>query len=138
MAMQKKFAAPGKAMPVRVFAVGDDCIGARGLAEIVADDPSYSVCGQANSFEEANRLIRDCQPDVLLIEPFIQNIDGIRWIKDLVSDYPGLRILVVSRQPEQTFAERTLRAGAAGYWMKSSSVSELMHALGTVVADEIY
>src|SRR5260370_6191189 len=53
-------------------------------------------------------------------------------------EFPHVRILVVSRQAERTYAERALRAGASGYWMKNSSVEELMRAIETVLAGEIY
>jgi DNA-binding NarL/FixJ family response regulator len=75
---------------------------------------------------------------VLLIEPFLENRDAIRWIKDLATEFPRIRILVVSRQSERTYAERALCAGASGYWMKNSSVEELMYAIETVLAGEIY
>jgi two-component system, NarL family, response regulator NreC len=68
---------------------------------------------------------------LLLIEPFLENRDAIRWIKDLATEFPRTRILVVSRQSERTYAERALRAGASGYWMKNGSVEELMHAIKT-------
>jgi hypothetical protein len=44
------------------------------------------------------------RPDVLLIEPFLENRDAIRWIKDLATEFPRIRILVVTRQSERTYA----------------------------------
>jgi DNA-binding NarL/FixJ family response regulator len=124
--------------PYRVVAVGDTIIGEQGLVSIIGRDPRYNVCGAAHSFDEANNLIQKHRPDVLLIEPFLENRDAIRWIQDLATEFPRIRILVVSRQSELTYAERALRAGASGYWMKNSSVEELMHAIETVLAGEIY
>jgi DNA-binding NarL/FixJ family response regulator len=124
--------------PHRVVAVGDTIISEQGLVAIIGRDPRYHVCGAAHTFEEANNLVRQHRPDVLLIEPFLENRDAIRWIKDLATEFPRIRILVVSRQSERTYAERALRAGASGYWMKNSSVGELMHAIETVLAGEIY
>src|SRR5258708_11929059 len=122
----------------RVVAVGDTIIGEQGLVAIIGRDARYCVCGAAHTFEEANNLIRQHRPDVLLIEPFLENRDAIRWIQDLAAEFPRIRILVVSRQSERTYAERALCAGASGYWMKNSSVEELMHAIETVLAGEIY
>jgi DNA-binding NarL/FixJ family response regulator len=119
-------------------AVGDNIIGEQGLVAIIGRDPRYRVCGAAHTFEEANNLIRQHRPDVLLIEPFLENRDAIRWIEDLAAEFPRIRILVVSRQSERNYAERALRAGASGYWMKNSSVEELMRAIETVLAGEIY
>jgi DNA-binding NarL/FixJ family response regulator len=119
-------------------AVGDTIIGEQGLVAIIGRDPGYRVCGAAHTFDEANKLVRQHCPDVLLIEPFLENRDAIRWIKDLAAEFPRIRILIVSRQSERIYAERALQAGAAGYWMKNSSVEELMHAIETVLAGEIY
>jgi DNA-binding NarL/FixJ family response regulator len=124
--------------PSRVVAVGDTIIGEQGLVAIIGRDPRYHICGAAHTFEEANKVVRQHRPDLLLIEPFLENRDAIRWIKDLATEFPRIRILVVSRQSERTYAERALCAGASGYWMKNSSVEELMHAIEIVLAGEIY
>src|SRR5436309_13745689 len=122
----------------RVVVVGDTCVSEEGMAAIVGRDKRYHVCGGAHGFYDAGELIRKHKPDVLLIEPFLEDRDGIRWIKDLATEFPGTRILIVSRQSERVYAERALQAGAAGYWMKNSSVEELMHAIETVLTGEIY
>ncbi len=126
------------AKPRRVVVVGDTCVSEQGMAAIVGRDKRYRVCGSTNGFYDADELIRQHRPDVLLIEPFLQDRDGIRWIKDLAAEHPQTRILIVSRQSERVFAERALHAGAAGYWMKNGSAEELMRAVQTVAAGEIY
>ncbi len=108
------------------------------MATIVGRNERYRVCGGAHGFYDAGELIRKYEPDVLLIEPFLRDQDGIRWIKDLTMEYPHTRILIVSRQSERVYAERALHAGAAGYWMKNGSADELMRALETVAAGDIY
>jgi DNA-binding NarL/FixJ family response regulator len=122
----------------RVVVVGDTCVSKEGMAAIVGRDKRYHICGSAHGFYEGCELIRKHQPDVLLIEPFLEDRDGIRLIKDLATEYPRIRILIVTRQPERIYAERALHAGAAGYWMKNGSAEEFMHALGTVAAGEVY
>src|SRR5437667_11728700 len=137
-AVRKSPVSPKGKEPCRVVAVGDTIISEQGLVAIIGRDPRYHVCGAAHTFEEANKLVRQHRPDVLLIEPFLENRDAICWIKDLATEFPRIRILIVSRQSERTYAERALCAGASGYWMKNSSVEELMHAIETVLAGEIY
>jgi len=56
----------------------------------------------------------------------------------LAARCPRARILAVSRQPEEIYAERALRAGASGYWMKTSTRKELIRAIDTVLAGELY
>jgi DNA-binding NarL/FixJ family response regulator len=118
--------------------VGDTIISEQGLVAIIGRDQRYQVCGAAHTFGEANRLIRQRRPHLLLIEPFLENRDALRWIKDLATEFPGIRILIVSQQSELIYAERALQAGASGYWMKNSSVEELMRAIETVLAGKIY
>jgi DNA-binding NarL/FixJ family response regulator len=108
------------------------------MAAILGRDKRYHVCGGAHGFYDAGELIRKHQPDILLIEPFLEDRDGIRWIEDLAREFPGLRILIVSRQSERVYAERALRAGAAGYWMKNGSAEGLLRAVETVAAGKIY
>ena len=136
--MKKSPPARADAAPYRVVAVGDTIISEQGLVAIIGRDPRYQVCGAAHTFEEANKLVRQHRPDLLLIEPFLENRDAIRWIKDLATEFPRIRILIVSRQSELTYAERALHAGASGYWMNNSSVEELMHAIETVLTGDIY
>jgi len=108
------------------------------MEAIVRRDKRYRICGGAHGFYDAGELIQEHRPDILLLEPFLEDRDGIVWIKELVKEYPQTRILIVSRQSERVYAERALHAGAAGYWMKNGSADELMRALQTVAAGEIY
>ena len=118
--------------------MGDTCVSEEGMAAIVGRDKRYHVCGGAHGFYDAGELIRKHHPDVLLIEPFLEDRDGILWIKELANEFPKTRILIVSRQSERVYAERALHAGAAGYWMKNGTPEELMRAVETVAAGEIY
>ena len=131
---------PVRAAPklVRVVVVGDTCVSEQGLAAIVGRDKRYHVCGSAHDYHDACELIRKHQPELLLIEPFLEHQDGIRWIKDIATEFPRTRILIVSRRSEQIYAERALRGGASGYWMKNSSAEELMRAIEMVLNGEIY
>jgi two-component system response regulator NreC len=135
-----KNAAPVRAgtEPRRVVVVGDTCVSEQGMAAIVGRDKRYQVCGSAHGFYDAGELVRKHQPDILLIEPFLEDRDGIRWVQDLAAEFLQTRILIVSRQSERIYAERALHAGAAGYWMKNGSAEELMRAVDTVAAGELY
>lgn len=136
--MKKSAPARAGTEPFRVVVVGDTCISEEGMAAILGRDKRYHVCGGAHSFHDVGELIRKHQPDILLIEPFLNDRDGIRWIEDLAREFPWIRILIVSRQSERIYAERALRAGAAGYWMKNGSAEELLRAVETVAARKIY
>ena len=122
----------------RVVVMGDTCISEEGMAAIVGRDQKYQICGSAHRFSDGWNLLQTHHPDVLLIEPFLEDHDGIRLIKDLATQFPQTRVLVVTRESERIYAERALHAGAAGYWMKNGSAEELLRALSIVAAGGVY
>jgi DNA-binding NarL/FixJ family response regulator len=85
-----------------------------------------------------HELTEKHHPDLLVVEPFLGHHDGIFLLKQLTACFPQTRILAVSRQPKEIYAERALRAGASGYWMKTSTREELIRAIDTILAGELY
>jgi DNA-binding NarL/FixJ family response regulator len=125
--------------PHPCIVIADDSAVAReGLVAIIQHDLGYTVCGLAIDERTTSELTEKHQPDLLVIEPFLGHHDGIFVLKQLVARFPRVRILAVSRQREEIYAERALRAGASGYWMKTSTREELIRALDTVLAGELY
>jgi len=122
----------------RIVVVDDSTVAREGIAAIIRRDSRYVLCGLATDQRTMSELLEQHQPDLLLIEPFLGNRDGIFLIKELAARFRQLRILAISRQPEEIYAERALRAGASGYWMKTRPREELIHAIETIVAGELY
>ena len=122
----------------RIVIADDSTVAREGLAAIIRRELGFAVCGLATDQRTTSELLEQHQPDLLLIEPFLGNRDGIFLIKELAARFRRMRILAVSRQPEEIYAERALRAGASGYWMKTGSREELIHAIEIIVAGELY
>jgi DNA-binding NarL/FixJ family response regulator len=122
----------------RIVVADDSTVAREGIAAIIRRDLRYALCGLATDQRTTSELLEQHQPDLLLIEPFLGNRDGIFLIKELAARFRRLRILAVSRQPEEIYAERALRAGAAGYWMKTGPREELIRAIDTLLAGELY
>ena len=121
------------ALPSRqpsVVIADDSTVAREGLVAIIRRDLGYTVCGLATDEKATRELTEKHQPDLLVIEPFLGHHDGIFLLKQLAARFPRARILAVSRQPEEIYAERALRAGASGYWMKTSTREELIRAIG--------
>jgi DNA-binding NarL/FixJ family response regulator len=122
----------------RTVIADDSTVAREGLAAIIRRELDFALCGLATDQRTMNELLEKHQPDLLLIEPFLGNRDGIFLIKELATRFRRLRILAVSRQPEEIYAERALRAGASGYWMKTGTRDELIRAIDTVLTGELY
>jgi DNA-binding NarL/FixJ family response regulator len=121
-----------------VVIADDSTVAREGLVAVIRRDLGYTVCGLATDERATRELTEKHQPDLLVIEPFLGHHDGIFLLKELAGRFPNTRILAVSRQPEEIYAERALRAGASGYWMKTSTREELIRAIDTVLAGELY
>ena len=65
------------------------------------------------------------RPDILLIEPFLEDRDGILWIKELAKEFPDARILIVSRQSERVYAERGAAHRGRRLFDENDSAKEL-------------
>jgi DNA-binding NarL/FixJ family response regulator len=121
-----------------VIIADDSTVAREGIVAIIDRDLGYTVCGLATDERATRDLMEKQQPDLLVIEPFLGNHDGIFLLKQLAACFPKTRILAVSRQSEEIYAERALRAGASGYCMKTSTREELIRAIDTVLAGELY
>jgi DNA-binding NarL/FixJ family response regulator len=109
-----------------------------GLGKIIAAAAGLVVCAGTGDYDDVTDLIERHRPHLMIAEPFHENRDGVTWIKNLARAFPQTKILVASSNAEATYAERVLRAGASGYWMKSGTADELLKAIDTILSGELY
>jgi len=121
-----------------VVIADDSTVAREGLVVIIHRDLGYTVCGIATDERATRELMEKHQPDLLVIEPFLGHHDGIFLLKELAGRFPNTRILAVSKRPEEIYAERALRGGALGYWMKTGTREELIRAIEIVLLGELY
>ena len=121
-----------------VLIADDSTVAREGLAAIIRHDLDYTVSGLATDERTMHELTEKHHPDLLVVEPFLGHHDGIFLLKQLAARFRRGQILAVSRQPEEIYAERALRAGASGYWMKTSTREELIRAIDTILGGELY
>ena len=122
----------------RLLIVDVSALCREGLRAIISQNKRFAVADCAYNGVGVTDLVARNRPDLLVIEPFAGGRDGVLLVKDLAMRFQKLRILVVSEKPEEVYAERILRAGANGYWMKSDPSEELIRAVETVLSGELY
>ena len=109
-----------------------------GLMQLVNSQPDLACVGAADNTADARRLVRECKPDVTILDLRLKGGDALDFIKTLRVEHPELKVLVLSQYDELLFAERALRAGASGYIMKENATDELLRAIRKVLAGELY
>jgi two-component system, NarL family, invasion response regulator UvrY len=123
---------------IRILIADDHAIVHRGLKQIVADEPDMVVAGEATTGHEALMLIRQQPWDVVVLDLSMPGRGGLDVLKELSQERRRVPVLVLSMHPEEQFAVRALRLGAAGYLTKESAPEELVKAIRKAVAGGRY
>jgi len=109
-----------------------------GIIDYLNSQPDMIVCGESDNISDARNKIAECKPQLLMIALRLGAGDSLEFVKALKAEKPGLLILVYSAFEEEIFAERTLRAGADGYVMKTAPKEELLAAIREILRGNIY
>ncbi|HEX9433044.1 MAG TPA: response regulator transcription factor [Burkholderiales bacterium] len=125
-------------MSVRVVIVEDQRIVRELLSAMLAGQPDTAVVGQASTGAEALELVDRLQPDVVLLDIGLPDIDGIAVMQSLRSRHPAMRVIALSIHDEPRYVEGMIDAGASGYVLKSATVDELRQAIRAVAQGETY
>ena len=118
--------------------VDDHPLFREGLAQLIDRQPDMLCCGQADSIASAKKDLASLNPNLVLLDLRLADGDGLDLIKWLKAQSPALRILVISQYDEVLYAERALRAGAAGYINKTEVTEEVLTAIRSVLAGTPY
>ncbi|HVU17224.1 MAG TPA: response regulator transcription factor [Candidatus Didemnitutus sp.] len=122
----------------RVFLVDDHPLVREWLGSLIEQQPDLAVCGQAGSSGTAFEAISRLQPDIAVVDLSLEDGSGLELIKQLQSLTPPPKVLVLSMHDEAFYAERALRAGAAGYVMKRSATGRVIDAIRHVLEGRLY
>lgn len=118
--------------------VDDHPITRTGLTNLIESQPDLMVCDEAGDPAAAISRIPSARPEVILADLNMPGRGGIEFIKDLLAFTPTAKVLVLTMQNEEEYAERALRAGARGFIMKTSGGELVLSALRQVLAGNIY
>jgi DNA-binding NarL/FixJ family response regulator len=124
--------------PIRVLIADDHAIVRQGLRQILSDTPDLIVAGEASDGIEVTRMVRDGEWHVVLMDVSMPDRNGIDALKLIKKEFPRLPILVLSMHPEEHYAVRALKAGAAGYLTKQSAPELLVNAIRQVASGKKY
>ena len=123
---------------LRVLIADDHAIVRQGLRQILSDTTDLEVAGEANNGAAAVQLARQQPWDVMLMDVSMPDRNGIDALKIVHKEFPRLPVLILSMYPEDQYAIRALKAGAAGYLTKQSAPEQLVNAIRQVASGKKY
>jgi DNA-binding NarL/FixJ family response regulator len=125
-------------MPIRVLIADDHAVVAEGLRHLVEAEKDIEVVACVGDGREAVQQSRDLQPDVVLMDLSMPELNGADATRAILERDPRCRVIVLSMYSQREYVRRALKAGAAGYVVKRSAAREVVEAIRAVHAGQRY
>ena len=135
---QTDMSIPGRSVATRIMVLEEHPLLRDGMTDFLNAQPDLQVCSEADNIRDARNEIAKSKPQLLVTALRLGTGDSLEFVKALKAEKPGLLILIYSAFEEAIFAERTLRAGADGYVMKTAAKEEFLAAIRDVLSGNIY
>ena len=120
--------------PIRVALVDDHALVRDGIKALLAVMPPLEVVGEAESGADAIEMVGRCQPDLLLVDISLKDMNGLELTRVLRSQYPSLKVLMLSMYDNNEYVSESVRAGASGYVLKNSPSREIIAAIEAIAS----
>jgi len=124
--------------PIRVLLVDDHTIVRQGLRALLAGSAEIEVVGEAEDGREGLREAQRLTPDVVVIDAAMPGLNGIDATQRILEAVPRARVLVLSMHAGEEYVRPAIRAGASGYLLKGSGLSDLVAAIRAVAAGDAF
>lgn len=118
--------------PITVLVIDDHPVLREGIASLLANHSDMVLIGEARNGIEGVEMFRRHRPDVTLMDLQMPSMGGVEAIGEIRADFPEARIVVLTTYAGDAQAVRALKAGAAGYLLKSSLRTEMLDAIRNV------
>jgi DNA-binding NarL/FixJ family response regulator len=118
--------------PIRVLLADDHDILRQGLKLLLSLQQEIQIVGEARTGREAVDMVRDLQPDVVVMDITMPDMDGLEACRLIRSQYPLMQVLILTMHESEEYFLQALRMGAAGYLVKKAAPSDLHMAIHAV------
>jgi two-component system invasion response regulator UvrY len=123
---------------MKILLADDHAVVRRGVKQILADEFKRATFGEARNAQEALDLVWKENWDIVVLDVTMPGRSGLEILREIKKSKPKLPVLVLSMHPENQFAVRVLKRGAAGYMTKESAPEELVGAVKKILAGGRY
>ena len=109
-----------------------------GISSLLEKEGVYEVVGKVTNGKDLFKALKSKNPDVVILEIDLPDINGITALRTIKAENPGTKILILSCHPEEMYALNAIKAGAAAYLSKTASTDILREAVHQVARGGIY
>ncbi|RDK84230.1 response regulator [Marinirhabdus gelatinilytica] len=122
----------------KIFIADHHPITRKGIACMLKKNDKFEIIGKATTGDELYKSLQEETPDILIMEIDMPNINGINALRSIKTEFPQVRVLIFSCHPEEIYALRSIKSGAAGYVPKTASTKTFMGALKKIAKGGIF
>lgn len=121
----------------KILLVDDHPLVREWLASLINQQPDLTVCGEAESVQQALDYLAKASPDLAIIDLSLKDSSGLDLIKTMKAAHPKIDMIVLSMHDERHYAERAIRAGARGFVMKRETTKKIIAAIYQVLSGRL-
>jgi two-component system invasion response regulator UvrY len=125
-------------MTLRVLIADDHAVARAGIKLFLEQEPGIGAVGEAASGDETLDRLREGDWDLVLLDIYMPDKSGLDILRQILTGFPDVPVLMMSGLPEKQYGVNALRAGASGYLAKDSSPREMLKAVHTVLNGRRY
>ncbi|KZB92968.1 DNA-binding response regulator [Bacillus sp. VT 712] len=120
-------------MSIRILIADDHHVVRKGLALFLQTHPDIEIVGEASNGQEAVRKVKELQPDLVVMDLSMPELDGIQATKQIKQEQPNVKVLILTSFSDQDHVIPALEAGAESYQLKESDPDELIVGIRNVI-----
>lgn len=122
--------------PITVMTADDHPVFRQGIASVLASDPGFQLVGEASGGHEALALYLRLRPDLVLMDIRMPDLDGVETTQRIRQTCPHAAIVMLTTYEGDALVMRAMRAGAAGYLLKSAARRDLLDTMRAIHAGQ--
>ena len=125
-------------MTIRVLIIDDHAVVRAGMRMLLTNDPEIEIVGEGENGQDAIRLARTTNPDVIVMDVTMPQMDGVEATRRIKAELPELAVLALTIHEGTDYFFHMLQAGAAGYLPKRVAPTDLIRAIHVVAEGNVY
>ena len=116
---------------IRILLVDDHTIFRQGIRMLLSLQKDFEIVGEAENGSQAVSLVQKLNPDVVLMDIAMKDMDGLTATKDILLIYPNTRVILLTQHENKEYILPALKMGAAGYVLKRAAADQVVNAIRT-------
>ncbi len=125
-------------MTIKIILADGHKVLREGLKSLLNQQEDFEVIGEAGDGQGVVRLTRKLEPDIVVLDIGMPNMNGIQATQHIVAEVPDTKVLALSMHSDHQIVVKMLQAGASGYMLKDCAFEELVSAVRDIAAGKFY